>query len=171
MARLTAKAEMAVVREGRRRQGPPPRGAGRPKGDPRAQNAARSGLPFPRAIRLGDRLAHPSAHLHVGIAFLIALLEGLHFVIGRKVYFRLSSFRTKIFSVSFGMGIVSGAVMPFQFGANWSRFSDATALWLLTALLPLQTFLGDQHGLNTLTCQPAKLAAIEARWTPPAARR
>jgi cytochrome bd-type quinol oxidase subunit 1 len=60
--------------------------------------------------------------------------------------------------------------MPFQFGANWSRFSDATALWLLTALLPLQTFLGDQHGLNTLTCQPAKLAAIEARWTPPAAR-
>ena len=37
-------------------------------------------------------------------------------------------------------------------------------LWLLTALVPLQIFLGDHHGLNTLEHQPAKLAAIEARW-------
>jgi cytochrome d ubiquinol oxidase subunit I len=37
-------------------------------------------------------------------------------------------------------------------------------LWLLTALVPLQVFLGDQHGLNTLEYQPAKLAAIEAHW-------
>jgi cytochrome d ubiquinol oxidase subunit II len=36
-------------------------------------------------------------------------------------------FSNKIFSVSFGMGVVSGVVMPFQFGTNWSRFSDATA--------------------------------------------
>jgi cytochrome d ubiquinol oxidase subunit I len=38
------------------------------------------------------------------------------------------------------------------------------ALWLLTALVPLQMFAGDQHGLNTLAYQPAKLAAIEALW-------
>ena len=37
-------------------------------------------------------------------------------------------------------------------------------LWLLTVLVPLQIFLGDQQGLNTLAYQPAKLAAIEARW-------
>ena len=37
-------------------------------------------------------------------------------------------------------------------------------LWLLTFLVPLQMFLGDQHGLNTAAHQPAKLAAIEARW-------
>ena len=37
-------------------------------------------------------------------------------------------------------------------------------LWLLTALVPLQIVLGDQQGLNTLAYQPAKLAAIEARW-------
>jgi cytochrome bd ubiquinol oxidase subunit I len=37
-------------------------------------------------------------------------------------------------------------------------------LWLLTFLVPLQIFLGDQHGLNTAAHQPAKLAAIEARW-------
>ena len=63
----------------------------------------------------------------VGLASFVALLEGLHFATGREVYFRLSSFWTKIFAVSFGMGVVSGVVMPFQFGANWSRFSDATA--------------------------------------------
>jgi cytochrome d ubiquinol oxidase subunit I len=38
-------------------------------------------------------------------------------------------------------------------------------LWLLTFLVPLQIVLGDQHGLNTARHQPAKLAAIEARWT------
>jgi cytochrome d ubiquinol oxidase subunit I len=63
----------------------------------------------------------------VGLASFIALLEGLHFATGREIYFRLSSFWTKFFAVSFGMGVVSGVVMPFQFGANWSRFSDATA--------------------------------------------
>src|SRR5262249_8007933 len=40
----------------------------------------------------------------------------------------------------------------------------STTLWLLTVLVPLQIFLGDQHGLNTLQHQPAKLAAIEAHW-------
>jgi cytochrome bd ubiquinol oxidase subunit I len=232
----------------------------------------------------------------VGLASYIAVLEGLHFATGREVYFRLSTFWIKIFAVSFGMGVVSGIVMPFQFGTNWSRFSDATAnvlspllsyealvafflesaflgvllfgrklvprwahfiaalmvtlgtimssfwilatnswmqtpagyeivdarffpkdwlqiifspsfpyrlghtvvafyittgfvvvgvaayyLWrgrfaqeartmlamtlsLLTVLLPLQIFLGDAHGLNTVEYQPAKLAAIEAHW-------
>ena len=36
--------------------------------------------------------------------------------------------------------------------------------WLLTVLVPTQIFIGDQHGLNTLEHQPAKLAAIEAHW-------
>jgi cytochrome d ubiquinol oxidase subunit I len=38
------------------------------------------------------------------------------------------------------------------------------ALWLLTVLVPLQMVIGDMHGLNTRKYQPAKLAAIEARW-------
>jgi cytochrome d ubiquinol oxidase subunit I len=38
------------------------------------------------------------------------------------------------------------------------------ALWLLTVLVPLQMLIGDLHGLNTREHQPAKLAAIEARW-------
>src|SRR3978361_2262452 len=63
----------------------------------------------------------------VGLASYIAFLEGLRFVTGREIYFRISLFWIKIFSVSFGMGVVSGIIMPFQFGTNWSRFSDMTA--------------------------------------------
>jgi cytochrome d ubiquinol oxidase subunit I len=234
--------------------------------------------------------------LTVGLASYIAFVEGLYFFTRRETYFRISSFWTKIFSISFGMGVVSGIIMPFQFGTNWSRYSDATSnvlsplfayegltaffleagflgvllfgrslvprwmhffaalmvatgtllssfwilaanswmqtpagyiikdgrffpkdwaeiifnpsfpyrlahtvngfyvttafvvvgvaawllrnrrgvaearmmlsttLWLLLALVPLQILLGDMHGLNTLEYQPAKLAAIEARW-------
>lgn len=63
----------------------------------------------------------------VGLASFIAVLEGIHLFTGREIYLRISMFWIKIFSVSFGMGVVSGVVMPFQFGTNWSRFSDATA--------------------------------------------
>jgi cytochrome d ubiquinol oxidase subunit I len=40
----------------------------------------------------------------------------------------------------------------------------SVTMWLLTLLVPLQIFLGDLHGINTLHTQPAKLAAIEAHW-------
>jgi cytochrome d ubiquinol oxidase subunit I len=232
----------------------------------------------------------------IGCASFIALLEGLKLATGNDVYERTSLFWTKIFAIAFGMGVVTGIVMPFQFGTNWSRYSDAVAnvlaplfsyeglmaffleagflgvllfgrklvppwahfaaalmvavgtlmspfwilaanswmqtpagyeivngrffprdwfevifnpsfpyrfahtvvafyittafvvlgvgaflirrqrsvdegrtmvsmtLWLLTFLVPFQVFIGDQHGLNTRKYQPAKLAAIEARW-------
>jgi len=232
----------------------------------------------------------------IGLASFIAVMEGLSLVTGREVYLRISTFWTRIFAVSFGMGVVSGITMPFQFGANWSRFSDdvgdivspllgyegltaffleaaflgvllfgrrlvprwahffaalmvavgtlastfwilatnswmqtpagfemvggrfepkdwlaivfnpsfpfrfahvvaavyittgfvvagvaswwllnrrfyqearamlSMTLWLLTVLVPLQAILGDQHGLDTLKHQPAKLAGIEAIW-------
>jgi cytochrome bd quinol oxidase subunit 1 apoprotein (EC 1.10.3.-) len=63
----------------------------------------------------------------VGLASFVAFMEGLYFATRRETYLRISSFWTKIFSVSFAMGVVSGIIMPFQFGTNWSRFSDATA--------------------------------------------
>ncbi|HSC99470.1 MAG TPA: cytochrome ubiquinol oxidase subunit I, partial [Casimicrobiaceae bacterium] len=62
----------------------------------------------------------------VGLASFIVLLEGLHLFRRDPVYLRLSVFWTRIFAVSFGMGVVSGIVMPFQFGTNWSRYTDAT---------------------------------------------
>jgi cytochrome d ubiquinol oxidase subunit I len=63
----------------------------------------------------------------VGLASYIAVLEGLHFFNGSAIWLRLARFWTRIFSVSFAMGVVSGVIMPFQLGTNWSRFSDAAA--------------------------------------------
>src|SRR5579871_5113977 len=63
----------------------------------------------------------------VGLASYIAVLEGLYFITRREIWFRISGFWIKIFAVSFGMGVVSGIIMPFQFGTNWSRFADLTA--------------------------------------------
>jgi cytochrome d ubiquinol oxidase subunit I len=48
--------------------------------------------------------------------------------------------------------------------ADFARAGFSLALWLALVLTPLQIFLGDQHGLNTLRYQPIKVAAIEARW-------
>ena len=63
----------------------------------------------------------------VGLASYIAVLEGLYFFTGWQIWFRISGFWTRIFGISFGMGVVSGIIMPFQFGTNWSRFTDAAA--------------------------------------------
>jgi cytochrome bd ubiquinol oxidase subunit I len=63
----------------------------------------------------------------VGLAAYIAVLEGAYFFTRRPVFLRLSKFWLRLFAVSFGMGVASGIVMPFQFGTNWSRYSDATA--------------------------------------------
>ena len=74
----------------------------------------------------------------VGLASYIAVLEGLAFFTGKQAWARLSAFWTPIFAVSFGMGVVSGIVMPFQMGTNWSRFSDSTA----NVLAPLLAYEG-----------------------------
>ncbi|WP_428487599.1 cytochrome ubiquinol oxidase subunit I [Rhodopila sp.] len=65
--------------------------------------------------------------LTVGLASFIAFMEGLSFFTGRGIYLRISTFWIRVFSVTFGMGVVSGIVMPFQIGMNWSRYADATA--------------------------------------------
>src|ERR1043165_2545790 len=74
----------------------------------------------------------------VGLASYIPVREGLYYFTGRQVWFRISGFWTKIFAVSFGMGVVSGIIMPFQFGTNWSRFTDATA----DVLSPMMAYEG-----------------------------
>jgi cytochrome bd ubiquinol oxidase subunit I len=72
----------------------------------------------------------------IGLASYIAVLEALYLRTGREVYLRISIFWIKIFAVSFGMGVVSGIVMPFQFGTNWSRFAQDTA----SVLAPLMGY-------------------------------
>ena len=74
----------------------------------------------------------------VGTASFIAVVEGLSFATGREVYARISVFWTRIFAVAFGMGVVTGIVMPFQFGTNWSQYASATA----NVLSPLFAYEG-----------------------------
>ncbi|WP_311065453.1 cytochrome ubiquinol oxidase subunit I [Halomonas sp. DWK9] len=66
----------------------------------------------------------------IGLASYIALLHGLYFKTNNPAWDRLSLFWTKVFAVVFGMGVVSGIVMSFQFGTNWSNFSQAASNFL-----------------------------------------
>lgn len=59
----------------------------------------------------------------IGLASWLAVLEGLWLATGRERFKILYLFWIKIFALSFGMGVVSGVVMSYQFGTNWSVFS------------------------------------------------
>ncbi|MDI4233456.1 cytochrome ubiquinol oxidase subunit I [Bradyrhizobium sp. Arg237L] len=56
----------------------------------------------------------------IGLAAWLTVLEAMHMRTGKQVYRTLFEFWLKIFGVAFGMGVVSGVVMGFQFGTNWS---------------------------------------------------
>lgn len=60
----------------------------------------------------------------IGLASYLAVLEGLWLWKKDEVYLELFNFWKTIFAVAFGMGVVSGIVMSYQFGTNWSVFSD-----------------------------------------------
>ena len=62
----------------------------------------------------------------IGLASYLAVLEALWLGTGRGVYLAVFNYWKKIFALSFGMGVVSGIVMSYQFGTNWSVFSDKT---------------------------------------------
>lgn len=66
----------------------------------------------------------------IGLASTIAGFETLHFKTGNPIWLKLSKFWIQVFAVVFGIGVVSGIVMSFQFGTNWSNFSYATANFL-----------------------------------------
>ena len=60
----------------------------------------------------------------IGLASFLAVLEGLWLKTRNETYRELYHFWSKIFAVNFGMGVVSGLVMAYQFGTNWSGFSQ-----------------------------------------------
>ena len=94
----------------------------------------------------------------IGIAIYLATLELLWGWTGAERYKRLAAFWTKIFAVSFAMGVVSGIVLSYQFGTNWSRFSTVagnvvgpligyevlTAFFLEASFLSVLLFGGDR---------------------------
>jgi cytochrome d ubiquinol oxidase subunit I len=86
----------------------------------------------------------------IGLASYLAVLEALWLKTGRAVYFDLFKYWVKIFALVFGMGVVSGVVMSYQFGTNWSVYSDKAgpivgplmAYEVLTAFFLEAGFLG-----------------------------
>ncbi|MCC5977714.1 MAG: cytochrome ubiquinol oxidase subunit I [Salinarimonas sp.] len=60
----------------------------------------------------------------IGLASYLAVLNGLHLWTKQDIYLKLFNYWKTIFAVSFGMGVVSGITMSYQFGTNWSVFSD-----------------------------------------------
>ena len=84
----------------------------------------------------------------IGLAAWLAVLEAKHLRTGNAVYRTLFQFWLKIFGVAFGLGVVSGVVMAFQFGTNWSVLSNMSG--------PIQ---GPLLSYETFTA-----FALEARW-------
>jgi cytochrome d ubiquinol oxidase subunit I len=86
----------------------------------------------------------------IGLASYLAVLEGLWLKTGRAHYMDLYRYWIKIFALVFGMGVVSGIVMSYQFGTNWAVFSDKAgpiigplmAYEVLTAFFLEAGFLG-----------------------------
>ena len=60
----------------------------------------------------------------IGLASYLAVLNGLHLFTRKPVYLTVFNYWKKIFAVAFGMGVVSGVVMSYEFGTNWSVFAD-----------------------------------------------
>jgi cytochrome d ubiquinol oxidase subunit I len=100
------------------------------------------------AFTIGFHIIFPA--FTIGLASFLAVLEGL-WLFTKKPSSRTSiCFWVKIFALSFGMGVVSGVVMSYQFGTNWSVFSAITgsvigpllAYEVLTAFFLEASFLG-----------------------------
>ena len=75
----------------------------------------------------------------IGLAAWLTVLEALHLRTGKQVYQVLFEFWLKIFGIAFGLGVVSGVVMGFQFGTNWSELSKMSGP-IQGPLLSYETF-------------------------------
>lgn len=117
----------------------------------------------------------------IGLASYLVVLELNWLRTGRQVFVDLYHFWLKIFAVNFGMGVVSGIVMAYQFGTNWSVFSEVTGAVtgplltyeVLTAFFLEAGFLGVMlfgwtrvgPGLHLLaTCMVALGTLISTSW-------
>lgn len=76
------------------------------------------------AFTIGYHIVYPI--FSIGLASYLATLNGLSLFTGRAVYLDLFDYWKRMFAITFGMGVVSGIVMSYQFGTNWSVFSDKT---------------------------------------------
>jgi cytochrome d ubiquinol oxidase subunit I len=88
--------------------------------------------------------------LTLGLSILVAIMETLYVRRGDEMYKRMARFWGKLFLINFAMGVVTGIVMEFQFGMNWSEYSRFVgdvfgaplAIEALLAFFLESTFLG-----------------------------
>lgn len=88
--------------------------------------------------------------LTLGLSVLVAIMETLYVRTGNELYKHMTKFWGKLFLINFAMGVVTGIVMEFQFGMNWSEYSRFVgdifgaplALEALIAFFLESTFLG-----------------------------
>jgi cytochrome d ubiquinol oxidase subunit I len=100
------------------------------------------------AFTIGFHIIFPA--FTIGLASFLAVCEGLWLLTKKPLFKNLYLFWVKIFAISFGMGVVSGVVMSYQFGTNWSVFSAMVgsvigpllAYEVLTAFFLEASFLG-----------------------------
>jgi cytochrome d ubiquinol oxidase subunit I len=119
--------------------------------------------------------------LTIGLAFYLVVVEILWLRKRDEMYYRIYRFWVKIFAINFGVGVVSGIVLEFEFGTNFSRFSQAVAnvfspllaFEAMTAFFLEATFLGIMlFGWNRVhravhflaTCLVAGGAILSAFW-------
>lgn len=100
------------------------------------------------AFTVGFHIIFPA--FSIGLAAYLAVLEGLWLRTGKSVYLDLFKYWLRIFAIGFAMGVVSGLVMSYEFGTNWSVFSEKAgpvvgplmAYEVLTAFFLEAGFLG-----------------------------
>jgi len=88
--------------------------------------------------------------LTIGLALYLVAVESLWLVTKQEIYYRMYRFWVKIFAINFGVGVVSGVVLEFEFGTNFANFSQAVsnvfspflAFEILTAFFLEAGFLG-----------------------------
>ncbi|ADM10724.1 putative quinol oxidase subunit i transmembrane protein [Parvularcula bermudensis HTCC2503] len=117
----------------------------------------------------------------IGLASYLAVLNALYLRTKKDAYLRLFKFWIKIFAIAFAMGVVSGITMSYQFGTNWSVFSDKagpvigplmayevlTAFFLEAGFLGIMLFGRERVGatLHMIACLMVAIGtAISATW-------
>lgn len=74
------------------------------------------------ALTIGFHYLFPP--LSIGLSLMLVIMEGLYLKTKNPLYKKLTQFWTKIFALSFALGVASGIVMVFAFGNNWARYSE-----------------------------------------------
>ncbi len=131
------------------------------------------------AFTIGFHIVLPA--FSIGLASYLMVLEGLWLRSGKRVYLDLFQYWVKAFSLVFAMGVVSGLVMSYEFGTNWSSFADKagpvigplmgyevlTAFFLEAGFLGIMLFGMQKVGPKlhfTATCIVAAGTLMSAFW-------